>query len=125
MHSILIVEDSRTQREILRQFLTRHKFSVTAVKDGLEALKAIKRNPPDLVLLDIIMPHVNGYEVCRHLKSNPKTHDIQVILCSSKDSQIDRYWGLKQGADAYLIKPFTAKDLLVTIKQLISVRSEA
>ena len=74
---------------------------------------------PDLVILDIVMPRMNGYQVCRRLKSDPRTKDIPVIFCSSKSEEIDRYWGIKQGADAYVFKPFQPVELIGTIKQLL------
>jgi twitching motility two-component system response regulator PilH len=74
---------------------------------------------PDLIVLDIVMPEMNGYDFCRRVKSDPKTKDLPVIMCSSKSEEFDHYWGLKQGADAYLNKPFEPSELLSTIKQLL------
>ncbi|NEO87154.1 MAG: response regulator [Spirulina sp. SIO3F2] len=119
MTHILVVEDSRTQRHLIARWLVKKNFQVTTVRDGLEALKQIRKQPPDIVLLDVVMPHMNGYEICRFLKSNRRTEQIRVILCSTKSTQIDRYWGLKQGADAYLCKPFKSKELLQTILRLV------
>lgn len=118
MTHILVVEDSRTQRHLIARWLAKRQFQVTTVCDGLSALKQIRKSPPDIVLLDVVMPQMNGYEICRFLKSNRQTRAIRVVLCSSKSTQIDRYWGLKQGADAYLCKPFKSADLLSTIQQL-------
>ena len=74
---------------------------------------------PDLVVLDIVMPKMNGYEVCRKLKTDPKTQNVPVVMCSSKGEEFDRYWGMKQGADAYVVKPFQPKELVATVKQLL------
>ncbi|MEM8637245.1 MAG: response regulator [Cyanobacteria bacterium P01_G01_bin.54] len=120
MTHILVVEDSRTQRHLIARWLVKRNFQVTTVRDGLEALKEIRKHPPDIVLLDVVMPHMNGYEICRFLKSHRQTENIRVVLCSSKSTDIDRYWGLKQGADAYLCKPFKSKELLQTIQRLVS-----
>jgi twitching motility two-component system response regulator PilH len=74
---------------------------------------------PDLVVLDIVMPKMNGYEVCRNIKSNPETKNVPVLICSLKGEDFDRYWGMKQGADAYIAKPFKPKEFIATIKQLL------
>lgn len=119
MTHILVVEDSNTQRHLLSHWLAKRDFRVTAVQNGLEALKEIRKHPPDVVLLDVVMPHLNGYEICRFLKRSRHTAEIRIILCSTKKTQIDRYWGLKQGADAYLCKPFKSKDLLHILHDLL------
>ena len=124
MSTILVVEDSRTQRCIISQWLASKNFTVTSAKDGVEAIQKIKKERPDAIILDIIMPKLNGYELCRKLKSHPATKDIQVILCSSKSTEIDRYWGLKQGADAYLVKPFKAHELISTVQHLLNLEQE-
>ncbi len=119
MSTILVVEDSRTQRYMVSSLLVDSKFTVCAAKDGIEALEQIHQARPDVVILDIIMPRLNGYEVCRRLKSNPATKKIAVIICSLKCTHVDRYWALKQGADAYIGKPFHPKELITTVKQLL------
>lgn len=118
-NTVLLVEDSLTQQEMIANILERKGLKVYLAKDGVEALQQIKANSPDLVVLDIIMPKMNGYEVCRNIKSDPKTKDIPVIMCSSKSEEFDRYWGMKQGADAYISKPFHPKELLGTVKQFL------
>ena len=82
--------------------------------------KKISTAPPDLVVLDVVMPNMNGYELCRWVKTNPSTQHVLVILCSSKSEEFDRYWGIKQGADAYVIKPFRPGELLNTVKTLLA-----
>jgi twitching motility two-component system response regulator PilH len=119
MVTVLVVEDSRTQREIISGFLQQKGLQVTVACDGIEALEKIETVRPDLVLMDIIMPRMNGYECCRRLKSNPKTQNVPVIMCSSKREDFDRYWGLKQGADAYISKPFPPGELILLLKQLL------
>jgi twitching motility two-component system response regulator PilH len=119
MSQILLVEDSQTEREYLAEILASHGIEVTVACDGIEALEQMVDLSPDLILLDIVMPRMNGYEVCRRLKSNPKTKDVPVIICSLKKQEFDRYWGIKQGADAYLPKPIRETELISTIKQLL------
>ena len=119
MSTVLVVEDSVTQREMISNLLKGSGLNVTIANDGIEALKEIQANRPDLVVLDIVMPRMNGYEVCRRLKSDPKTQNVPVVMCSSKGEEFDRYWGMKQGADAYIAKPFQPTELVGTVKQLL------
>lgn len=119
MAHILVVEDSRTQRHLITHWLMTQQFTVTAVGNGLDALKEVRKELPDVIILDVIMPHLNGYEVCRFLKNNRRTQAIQVILCSTQDSLTAQSEGLDQGADAYLCKPFKPRQLLQTIRRLL------
>ncbi|NJM46066.1 MAG: response regulator [Alkalinema sp. RU_4_3] len=119
MSTVLVVEDSVTQREMITDLLKGSGLSVTVATDGVEALEHIDGHRPDLIVLDIVMPRMNGYEVCRRLKSDPKTQDLPVVMCSSKGEEFDRYWGMKQGADAYIAKPFQPTELVGTVKQLL------
>ena len=120
MVTVLVVEDSRTQREIITGFLQQRGLLVTQASDGIEALQQIEAHCPDVVLMDVVMPRMNGYECCRRLKSNPKTQKVPVVMCSSKQEEFDRYWGLKQGADAYLAKPFHPSELIQILKRLLT-----
>ncbi|NER33951.1 MAG: response regulator [Oscillatoria sp. SIO1A7] len=119
MSTVLVVEDSVTQREMILTLLKGSGLKVTIANDGIEALEEIQANVPDLVVLDIVMPRMNGYEVCRRLKADPNTQNVPVVMCSSKGEEFDRYWGMKQGADAYIAKPFQPTELVGTVKQLL------
>ncbi|KKI98478.1 response regulator transcription factor [Prochlorothrix hollandica] len=119
MSIVLVVEDSPTQREMITDLLRGSGLDVTIATDGVEAIEQIENHCPDLVVLDIVMPRMNGYEVCRRLKSDPKTQSVPVVMCSSKGEEFDRYWGMKQGADAYIAKPFQPTELVGTVKQLL------
>ena len=119
MTTVLVVEDSITQRRTISSLLKKKGLTVREASNGQEALKSVQSNRPDLILLDIIMPQMNGYEVCRRLKANPKTQELPVVMCSTKAEDFDRYWGLKQGADAYIAKPFHPLELVGTLKQLL------
>jgi twitching motility two-component system response regulator PilH len=123
MSQVLVVDDSLPQQQIISDLLKKHGLTVTVADDGLAALEQIKQSLPDLIVLDIVMPRMNGFELCRHLKSDPNTQNIPVILCSSKGEQFDRHWGLRQGADAYIVKPFQPVELLGTIRQLLRKQS--
>lgn len=119
MSNVLVVEDSAPQREMISELLAKSGMSVALATDGVEALEQVKAIQPDIVVLDIVMPRKNGYEVCREIKSDPSTQHVPVIICSSKGEDFDKYWGMKQGADAYIVKPFQPKELIGTIKQLL------
>jgi twitching motility two-component system response regulator PilH len=119
MAKVLIVEDSLTQRELIAQLLKDNGLEISTATDGMEAMVQIQDNPPDVVILDIILPKMNGYELCRKIKADGKTQNIAVVMCSAKKEEFDRYWGMKQGADAYISKPFRPQELVGTIKQLL------
>lgn len=119
MSTVLVVEDSVAQREMITDLLKGSGLTVTVASDGVEALERIQGQRPDLVVLDIVMPRMNGYEVCRRLKADPSTQNVPVVMCSSKGEEFDRYWGMKQGADAYIAKPFQPTELVGTVKQLL------
>ena len=114
-----MVEDSVPQQEMMTDLLRSIGLEVAIANDGLEALERIERHPPDVIVLDIVMPRMNGYELCRRLKANPMTQHLPVVMCSSKGEEFDRYWGMKQGADAYIAKPFQPAELVGTVQQLL------
>ncbi len=120
MSSVLVVDDSPMLREMISGLLAKAGWTISVAQDGFEAQAQIAANPPDLVVLDVVMPNMNGYELCRWIKNNEATKGVLVVLCSSKSEEFDRYWGIKQGADAYVIKPFRPRELLNTIKTLLS-----
>lgn len=107
-------------REMISGLLDKSGLQISVAKDGQEAMAMIEASPPDLVVLDVVMPNMNGYELCRWVKNTPETKDVLVILCSSKAEEFDRYWGIKQGADAYVIKPFRPGELLETVQKLLA-----
>lgn len=122
MTTVLIVDDSTTVREMVSEQLRRDGYSVVEATDGEDAIEKIKANIPDLVVTDIVMPKKNGYELCRWLKSDPKTRDIPVVMCTSKSEEFDVYWGMKQGADAYITKPYHPPDLVAAVRRLLHER---
>jgi twitching motility two-component system response regulator PilH len=119
MSTVLVVEDSPPQREMITTLLKDNGLSVSSANDGVEALEQIQNMLPDIVVLDIVMPRMNGYELCRRLKDNPKTKEMPVVMCSTKGEEFDRYWGMRQGADAYISKPFQPQELVGTVRQLL------
>ena len=117
--TILVVDDSPTQQKLVAAALTKSGYRVLTADDGDEALEVVARERPAIVVLDVVMPRKNGFQVCRQLKSAVETRDIKVLLLTSKGNESDRFWGLKQGADAYLTKPFEDDQLIAHIRQLI------
>lgn len=119
MSTVLVVDDSATLREMVCELLTKSGIQVICAGDGVEAKEQIQTNCPDLVVMDIVMPRMNGYDLCRWLKNHPKCAKVPVVICSSKNQEFDRYWGMKQGADAYIAKPFHPAELVDTVKMLL------
>ena len=119
MSTVLIVEDSLTQREMMKDLINRMGLNVILASDGVEALEVLQSQHPDVVILDIVMPRMNGYEVCRRLKQNVKTQKIAVVMFSTKSEVWDFYWGRKQGADAYVSKFSHPQNLIDTVEQLL------
>lgn len=119
MKAVLLVEDSPVQQEMISGLLKDNGWQVIVAGDGLEAFEQIQKSSPDLIVLDIVMPGMNGYEICRRLKADPNLKNVPVVMCSSKGEEFDRYWGMKQGADAYIAKPFQPVELVGTIRNLL------
>jgi DNA-binding response OmpR family regulator len=114
---IMIVEDSPTQMRIISDALASEPYDLVKAMDGEQALSMAADTHPDLILLDVILPKRNGFQVCRQLKTAPDTQDIKIIMLTSKSQDSDRFWGLKQGADDYMTKPFDMEELLNAINQ--------
>jgi twitching motility two-component system response regulator PilH len=115
---VLIVDDSPTERYFLTELLTRNGFDVSAAENAEEALLKLKSHAPDLILMDVVMPGQNGFQLTRQLSKDPATQNIPVIMCTSKNQQTDRIWGLRQGARDYITKPVRAEELLGKIAAL-------
>ena len=119
---ILIAEDSPTQAEELRYLLEKHKYKVLVAKDGKEALGMVIEKRPSLVITDIMMPEMNGYDLCKEIKSREKTMNIPVILLTSFSRSEDVMEGISCGADNFLTKPFREEYLVSHIQQILSSR---
>lgn len=115
MAKILIAEDSETELAFLQEVLSSTPHEITTARDGLEAEAATRQKAFDLIILDVIMPGKNGFQICRTLKSDPNYKQIPVILLTSKSEASDKFWGKKQGADAYITKPYEPMALLQEI----------
>ncbi|BCS97623.1 response regulator [Desulfoluna limicola] len=117
--TILVVEDSPTNMTLMTGPLIETGYQVITAVDGEEALEKATREHPDLIVLDVILPKKNGFQVCRQLKTAPDTQDIKIIMLTSKSQDSDRFWGTKQGADGYMTKPFDTGEYLKAIEDLL------
>ncbi|MFM7887728.1 MAG: response regulator transcription factor [Pseudanabaena sp.] len=119
MSMILVVEDALTQAEIITVNLRNAGFKTILATNGYEARTKINQQKPSAIVLDVVLPNESGFELCRDLKEKPETKDIPIIMCSTKSGEMDKFWGMKQGASAYLTKPIDAAELVRTIKLLV------
>lgn len=116
---ILIIDDETDIVEILRARLEAEGYEVSCASDGHEALGKIPAEKPDLILLDVMMPKLNGYQLCRELKKREETKGIPVIMLTARTQESDKFWGRDCGADAYLTKPYKPEELLDKIRSLL------
>jgi twitching motility two-component system response regulator PilG len=117
---ILVVEDEESLLKLQSILLTIRGYTVEGVMDGQSALEAVKTMNPDLILLDIMLPKIDGFEVCRQVKANEATHHIPVVMLTAKKSMEDRVKGEQAGADFYITKPYKASVVIETIQRLLS-----
>lgn len=116
IHKILLVDDSKTELHVLSELLTKRGYTVRTAENGEEAVKRLAEERPDLILMDVVMPGQNGFQLTRAITRDPQYSDIPVIICSSKNQETDRVWGLRQGAKDYVVKPVNPDELLSKIK---------
>lgn len=114
--TVLLVEDEPSQREILRYNLEAEGFDVVSASNGEEALERVSEGLPDLILLDWMMPHVSGLEVCRRLRAKPETKGIPILMLSARSEEVDKVRGLETGADDYVIKPYSVAELMARLR---------
>jgi len=119
MAKILIADDSLAELQLFQQALQPMGHTIMTVMDGEAAEEKLKSEKIDLITLDVIMPKKNGFQVCRDIKSSERLKNIPVIMVTSKDQESDKFWGMKQGADEYLTKPFQPEDLQKAVKKYI------
>jgi two-component system, OmpR family, alkaline phosphatase synthesis response regulator PhoP len=123
-YHILVVDDEDDLLELVRYNLAKEGFEVVCVSSGEEALKAARKDPPDLIVLDLMLPAVDGLEVCRRLKADARTRDVPIVMLTAKSEEADMIAGLDRGADDYIGKPFSPRVLTARIKALLR-RQEA
>ncbi|WP_042052888.1 response regulator [Acinetobacter baumannii] len=120
MARILIVDDSPTETFRFKEILTKHGYDVLEASNGADGVTLAKAEQPDLVLMDVVMPGVNGFQATRQITRDEDTKQIPVVIVSTKDQATDRVWGKRQGAIDYLIKPIEEKQLIDVIKQFLN-----
>jgi twitching motility two-component system response regulator PilH len=118
IHKILVVDDSATDRFVLTELLEKAGYTVSTAENGEDCLAKVDANMPDLVVMDVIMPGLNGFQTTRALSKNPATAHVPVIMCTGKEQATDRLWALRQGAKDCVIKPVVPEELLSKIKAL-------
>ncbi|MDR2507579.1 MAG: response regulator [Candidatus Accumulibacter sp.] len=116
--NILVIDDSPTERYVLSEILTKGGYQVSVAESGEKGLEKAKTDLPDLILMDIVMPGLNGYQATRTLSRDEMTRNIPIIVCTSKNQRTDRIWGLRQGAQDFISKPVNGKELLAKIAAL-------
>ena len=116
---ILVVEDEDDIRELLRYNLEQEGYAVEEAADGAEALSRIQRRVPDLVLLDLMLPRMSGLELCRRMRANRETARLPIIVVTAKGAEVDRVLGLEMGADDYVVKPFSLREVVARVKALL------
>ncbi|MEJ6402142.1 phosphate regulon transcriptional regulator PhoB [Yoonia sp. 2307UL14-13] len=120
---VLIVEDEAAQREVLAYNLEAEGFRVTRAENGEEGLLCVEEDTPDVIVLDWMMPHLSGIEVCRRIKIRPETRTIPIIMLSARSEEVDKVRGLETGADDYVVKPYSVSELMARVRtQLRRVR---
>lgn len=118
MGTILVVEDTPSEMELMSHYLRESGYGVISAVTAQEAMAKAIEQRPDVIVTDVVMPGMSGFELCRSLRREPATQSVPIIICTSKNQEIDRLWGMKQGADAYITKPFTREQLIRTIKSV-------
>jgi len=116
--NVMIVDDSPTEVHVLREILSKNGFAVSVATTGEEAVSKSKAEKPDLILMDVVMPGMSGFEATRAITRDPVTSSIPVIICTTKGQETDKAWGLRQGAKDYIVKPVTENVLMEKIKAL-------
>jgi twitching motility two-component system response regulator PilH len=116
IHKILVVDDSKTELHHLSDVLGKRGYSVRTAENGEEAMRRLAEEKPDLILMDVVMPGQNGFQLTRSITRDPRYADVPVIMCTSKNQETDKVWGMRQGARDYIVKPVSTEELMTKIK---------
>jgi len=121
LKKILIVDDSQAESRLMQSLLQGAGYAAVSLSDPLriEQMLASEQPKPNLILLDVVMPGRNGFQACRELKNSQEYGSIPIVMVSSKNGESDKFWGLQQGADGYVIKPFTGEELITEVQRVI------
>ena len=114
--NILLVDDSKTELHFLSDLLSKRGFSVRTAENGEEAMRRLGEEKPDLILMDVVMPGQNGFQLTRAITRDPRFLNVPVIMCTSKNQETDKVWGMRQGARDYIVKPVDADELVAKIR---------
>lgn len=118
IQKVLVVDDSKTEIMVMTDLLTKSGYSVRSAENADEAFRRLSEEKPDLILMDVVMPGQNGFQLTRAISRDPAYTDVPIIMCTSKNLETDRVWGIRQGARDYVAKPVDASELLSKIKAL-------
>ncbi|MEY4980311.1 MAG: Phosphate regulon transcriptional regulatory protein PhoB [Pseudomonadota bacterium] len=118
IQKVLIVDDSKTELMVLTDMLTKHGYSVRTAENAEEAMQRLSEEKPQLILMDVVLPGQNGFQLTRAISRDPQYADLPIIMCTSKNQETDRVWGMRQGARDYVTKPVVADELLSKIRAL-------
>jgi twitching motility two-component system response regulator PilH len=120
MPLIMIVDDSPTEVHVIKTALERHGYDTVSAANGSECLTLAREVRPDLILMDVVMPGINGFQATRTLTRDPQTRSIPIVMITTKDQETDRIWGMRQGAVDYMIKPVSAAELIAKAQEILS-----
>ncbi|MDM0012349.1 response regulator [Variovorax sp. J22P168] len=118
IRKVLVVDDSKTELVFLTDLLQKNGFSVKTAENADDAMRRLEEEQPDLILMDVVMPGQNGFQLTRAIARNPQYAGVPIILCTSKNQETDRVWGMRQGARDYIVKPVNATELMAKISAL-------
>ena len=118
IHKVLVVDDSKTELVFLTDLLQKNGFSVKTAENADDAMRRLEEEQPDLILMDVVMPGQNGFQLTRAIARNPQYASVPIILCTSKNQETDRVWGMRQGARDYIVKPVNAAEMMAKINAL-------
>ena len=118
MVKVLVVEDTPSEMKLMTLYLKDNGYQVISADNAKDGLSLVDKEKPDVVITDVVMEGMNGFEFCRTLKKNPDTSKIPVIACTSRDQDLDKLWGKKQGVDVYVTKPYSQDDIINAVKSV-------
>jgi two-component system, chemotaxis family, response regulator PixH len=118
MTKILIVEDTPSEMQLMTLYLKDNGYQVVSANNAKDGLELVSKEKPDVVITDVVMEGMNGFEFCRVLKKNPETEKIPVIACTSRSQDLDKLWGKKQGVNVYVTKPYSQEDIIEAVKSV-------
>jgi twitching motility two-component system response regulator PilH len=116
IEKILLVDDSKTELHFLSELLSKRGYKVRTAENGDDAMRRLGEEKPDLILMDVVMPGQNGFQLTRTITRDPRFNDVPVIICTSKSQETDKVWGMRQGARDYVVKPVDGNELIAKIR---------